>query len=301
MRRATYLAFATAISIGAGIGPARAQPVSQKPAAKHGPKYGSNPATGKTFTHDGVRLYYEIYGSGEPLLLIHGNGGSIARLGAQIDYFRRQYQVIAMDSRDHGKSADSPGKLTYEKMADDQAALLDYLKSPPADVLGWSDGGIEALLLGVRHPANVKKIASMAANLDPKGAYPEVIAMAKSQLDSLPANVRESAEGKRELKVGQLVLDEPHIDPSLLEKITAPTLILASDHDLIMDEHTLQIYHHIPNSQLCIFPNATHMVPFDDPQLFDATVDRFFRAPFVKKDRVKDFLKSDEAMKASQR
>ena len=136
----------------------------------------------------------------------------------------------------------------------------------------------------------------MAANLDPKGAYPEVIAMAKSQLDSIPANVRQTAEGKRGLRVGQLVLDEPHIDPGSLEKIMAPTLILASDHDLIIDEHTLQIYHHIPNSQLCIFPNATHMVPYDDPELFDTTVDRFFRTAFVKKDRVKDFLKSYQAM-----
>jgi pimeloyl-ACP methyl ester carboxylesterase len=287
------------LSICALAVPARAQQAGQTTAAKRPPRYGSDPAVGKTFTLDGVKFYYEIYGSGEPLLLIHGNGASIGSFGAQIDYFRRHYRVIAMDSRDQGKSADSTGKLTYEKMADDQAALLDYLKSPPAYVLGWSDGGIEALLLGIRHPASVKKIASMAANLDPKGAYPEVIAMAKAQMDSIPANVRQTAEGKRQLRVGQLVLDEPHIDAVSLEKIKAPTLILASDHDLIVDEHTLQIYHHIPNSQLCIFPNATHMVPYDDPELFDTTVDRFFRTAFVGKDRVKDFLKSIQTMESS--
>lgn len=301
MRHATRAALALTLAMGAWIVSGQTQPAIKHPAVKHRPKYGSNPAVGKTFMHDGIRLYYEVYGAGEPLLLIHGNGESIASFSAQIDYFRRHYRVIAMDSRDHGQSADSPGKLTYEKMADDQAALLDFLQSPPADVLGWSDGGIEALLLGIRHPAKVKKIASMAANLDPKGAYPEVIAMAKSQLDSIPPNVRETAQGKRDLKVGQLVLDEPHIDPRSLEKITAPALVLAADHDLIIDEHTLQIYHHIPNSQLCIFPNATHIVPFDDPALFNATVDRFFRTPFVKKDRVKDFLRSHQAMQASER
>lgn len=214
MRYATRAVFAATLSIVALI--------SWGQTVKHAAKYGSNPAVGKTFSHQGIRLYYEVYGSGEPLLLIHGNGASIASFSAQIDYFRRHYRVIAMDSREHGKSADSPDKLTYEKMADDQAALLDHLQSPPADVLGWSDGGIEALLLGIRHPANVKKIASMAANQDPKGAYPEVIAMAKSQLDSIPASVRETAQGKRDLKVRQLVLDEPHIDPRSLEKITAP-------------------------------------------------------------------------------
>lgn len=276
-------------------GTSGAQTASPAAAVKGAPKYGSNPAVGRIFMHDGVRLYYETYGAGDPVLLIHGNGASIAAFTAQIDFFRRHYRVIAMDSRDQGKSGDSTGKLTYEKMADDQAALLENLKSPPAYVVGWSDGGIEALLLGIRHPAQVRKIASMAANLDPQGAYPEVIAMAKSQLDSIPANVRQTPEGKRDLRVGQLVFDEPHIDPNALGKITAPTLILASDHDLIIDEHTLLIYHHIPNGQLCIFPNATHMVPYDDPELFNSTVDQFFRTPFVRKDRVKDFLKSVQA------
>jgi pimeloyl-ACP methyl ester carboxylesterase len=97
-----------------------------------------------------------------------------------------------------------------------------------------------------------------------------------------------------------MLLDEPHIPPSALEAITAPTLVLASDHDVIREEHTLEIYHHIPNSQLCIFPNATHMIPYDDPDQFDAAVERFFRAPFVKKDRVKDLIKSATAMKAAQ-
>jgi len=135
-------------------------------------KYGANPAAGSTFTHDGIKLYYEIYGSGEPVLLVHGNGGSIGNFKAQIEYFRRHYKVIAMDSRDQGRSGDSTDNITYEKMTDDLAALLDHLQSGPVYVLGWSDGGIEGLLLGIRHPAKVKKIAAMAANLDPPGLDP---------------------------------------------------------------------------------------------------------------------------------
>jgi pimeloyl-ACP methyl ester carboxylesterase len=291
------------------LGSAAAQ--TPAPPAKHAPtqaaakpavKYGSNPAAGHTFTHDGIKFYYEVYGAGEPLLLVHGNGGSIGNFKAQIDYFRKHYKVIAMDSRDQGRSADSPDKITYEKMTDDLAALLDHLHSGPAYVLGWSDGGIEALLLGIRHPDKVKKLAAMAANLNPseEAVYPEVWAWGKSVMDSMPAAARETPQGKRELKVTQMMFDEPHIDPQVLEAITAPTLVLASDHDVIRDEHTLEIYHHLPNSQLCIFPNATHMVPYDDPALFDATVERFFRTPFVRRDRVKDFVKSLEAaLKAS--
>jgi pimeloyl-ACP methyl ester carboxylesterase len=123
-------------------------------------KYGANPAAGHTFTHDGVSLYYEVYGKGEPLLLVHGNGASIGTLGAQIAHFRKRYKVIAMDSRNQGRSGDSSGKLTYEKMTDDLAALLDHLKVGPVNVLGWSDGGIEALLLGIRHPAKATGRAS---------------------------------------------------------------------------------------------------------------------------------------------
>ena len=100
------------------------------------PPYGSNPAAGQYFTHDGVKLYYEVYGSGEPLLMIHGNGGDIFTLSAQIDYFRKNYKVIAMDSRDQGRSSDSSGKLTYEKMTDDLNALLEHLNTGPVLVLG---------------------------------------------------------------------------------------------------------------------------------------------------------------------
>jgi pimeloyl-ACP methyl ester carboxylesterase len=252
--------------------------------------------------HDGITFYYEVYGAGEPVLLVHGNGGGIADLSAQIAHFRKRYKVIAMDSRDQGKSADSPDKITYEKMTDDLAALLDHLKVGPVNVLGWSDGGIEALLLGIRHPAKVKKIAAMAANLNPTddALRADVLDLVKSMMAAVPAAARDTPSGRRELKVTGMMLEEPHIDVKALESITAPTLVLAADHDVIRDEHTVDIYHHIPNSQLAIFPNATHMIPFDDPAVFNATVERFFRTPFVKKDRINDTLKSLEKLRASE-
>jgi pimeloyl-ACP methyl ester carboxylesterase len=169
------------------------------------------------------------------------------------------------------------------------------------NVLGWSDGGIEALLLGMRHPAKVKKIAAMGATLGPgePAVYSEIVTVTKSLMEAMPPGVRRTPKGKRELKVTQMMFDEPHIELTALERITAPTLVLAGDHDLVRDEHTLDIYHHLPNSYLCIFPNSTHMVPYDNPALFNATIERFFREPFVKRDRVKDFFKSFEAMQNS--
>ena len=248
-----------------------------------------------------MTLYYEVYGAGEPLLLVHGNGGSIADLGAQIAHFRQRYLVIAMDSRDQGRSGDSPDKLTYEKMTDDLAALLDHLKVGPVNVLGFSDGGIEALLLGIRHPAQVKKIAAMSANLNPSAdaLRPELIAVVTSMIAALSVVGDDTPEGRRELKVTAMMLEEPHIPMEALEGITAPTLIMASDHDLIRDEHTVEIYHHLANGELAIFPNATHMVPFDDPATFNATVERFFATPFVKKDRIRDTFTSLKRLRAA--
>jgi pimeloyl-ACP methyl ester carboxylesterase len=263
------------------------------------PSYFPNVVANGTFAHDGVRLYYEIYGAGEPLLLVHGNGGSIVDYRAQIAFFRTRYKVTPMDSRDQGRSTDSPSPINYEKMTSDLAALLDYLHTGPVNVLGWSDGAIEALELGMDYPTKVKMIAAMAANLDPDGAVPEAVALVKQYIASTRPSVKDSPEGKRKLKVEQMLLDEPHIAVGSLERIAAPTLILVSDHDVIRDEHTLAIYHHIPNTELAIFPNATHLVPYDDPALFNATVDRFFTTPYAKKDRVQDALKSIKAMNAS--
>jgi pimeloyl-ACP methyl ester carboxylesterase len=260
--------------------------------------YGSNTAAGRTFLHDGVRLYYEVYGSGEPLLVVHPNGTSIAAMKPQIEYFRKHYQVIAMDTRDHGRSGDSTGPLTYEKMAGDLAALLDTLKVGRVNVIGWSDGAIEALLLGIRYPARVNKIAATGANLNPSASalYPETIAMVKDILASMPKAERDKPQVKRAIRTTRLMLDEPHIDVRSLEAIKAPTLIMSGDHDLIRLEHTVDMFNHIPNGQLAIFPNTVHTISYDDPALFNSTVERFFNTPFVKRDRVKDATKTFDAI-----
>lgn len=257
--------------------------------------YGANTAAGATFVHDGVTLYYETYGEGPPLLLVHGNGASIGTLAAQIEHYKAKYKVIAMDSRDQGRSSDSAEPITYEKMTEDLAALLDHLQTGPVDVVGWSDGGIEALLLGLRHPDKVKKIVSMAANLNPgPDAFdPEVKALIKSMMD-IPEAARKTPEGKRQLKVVGMMLKEPNIPPSLLAQVKAPTLVLASDNDLVRLEHIVTIYRSLPNAELAIFPNRTHLVPYDDPEMFNTTIDRFLTAPYRKIDRIPATMASFE-------
>ncbi len=264
--------------------------------------YGANAAASGTFVHDGVTFYYETYGEGEPLLMVHGNGGSIGSVGKQIDYFKTKYKVIAMDSREQGKSGGSDKRLTYEVMTDDLAALVDHLKTGPVDVLGWSDGGIEALLLGIRHPDKVKKLVAMAANLNPssEAIYPETDGMVKQVAGTLTPEALATPEGKKQAKMVDLMTNQPNIAPKALAAITAPTLVLSGDHDLIRLEHTVTIFNALPNAELAVFPNSTHAVPIDDPEAFNALVERFLATPFKKKDRVADMTASFEKMGSEQ-
>ncbi len=94
------------------------------------------------------------------------------------------------------------------------------------------------------------------------------------------------------MKVPSLLANEPHIDPALLGKVTAPTLVISSDHDVILLKHTVDIFEHLPNANLAVLPNSTHAVPYDDPKLFNATVERFLDTPFRKKDRIGDLMTS---------
>src|SRR5215469_2576516 len=146
----------TAIALAAAAS-AQAEPVP----------YGNNADAGKFYEIRGFKMYCEQYGAGTPLLMIHGNGGSIRAFAHNIPYFATKYRVIAADSRSQGKSKDPGHALTFEMMADDEAALLDALHIKAAYVLGWSDGGIVALEMAMRHPEKVIKLASTGANIQP--------------------------------------------------------------------------------------------------------------------------------------
>jgi len=227
-------------------------------------------------------MYCEIYGEGQPLLIIHGNGGSINNFIYQIPYFSKKYKVIIADSRAQGKSTDKGDSLTYEMMADDYAALLSTLKIDSAYVIGWSDGGINGLLLAIRHPEKVKKLAVTGANLVPDTtAVPqEIWDMVTPILDTLNRIQNKSEKDKNWLKLYRLLAEQPHIPLTDLHTIQCPTLVIGGDHDVIKEEHTMLIYKNIPKAYLWILPASGHSTPVVYKDDFNSVIDRFFMNPY---------------------
>jgi pimeloyl-ACP methyl ester carboxylesterase len=249
---------------------------------KNGVPYGNNAAAGKYYNIRGFKMYCEVYGTGKPLLIIHGNGGSINNFVYQIPYFAQKYKVIIADSRAQGKSKDPADSLTYEMMADDYAALLDAMHIDSANVIGWSDGGINALLLAIRHPEKVKKMAITGANLRPdtSAVYTEVWDMVRPEYEGLKQKSSLTEKEKASFKLLRLLCDQPHIPLTDLNKITAPALVMGGDHDVIKIEHTMEIFHNIPSAYLWIFPSSGHSTPIVYANEFNKKVDNFFSTPY---------------------
>jgi len=237
--------------------------------------YGNNPATGNYALVNGIRLYYEIYGEGQPLLLIHGNGGSISSHANEIPGFAKKYKVIVADSRCHGKSECKTGELNYEMMAADLNELLKQLKIDSCLIWGHSDGGILGLILAFQYPDKVKKLVATGANIRPDSTaiFPELIALEK-MYPLLPDTLQQ--------KQIKMMLYHPNISFDRLKEIKAPVLVMAGDRDAIREEHTLKIFQSIPNAQLCIVPGSTHFFYSEKPILFNFLITEFFEKPFAK-------------------
>lgn len=235
---------------------------------------GSND-NGKFIEVNGVSLYYEMYGEGEPLLMIHGNGNSMSGFINQVDEFSKKYKVILVDCRGRGSSTYVPGvELTFDLQIEDLRLFLDKLNIPKTHIVGWSDGGILGLLMAIKHPERVDKLVSMAGNIFPDGCV-DLDDMKKIRDDL----VKDNKDHKNDLAIDLYNLDikYPNLEYKDLSVIKSKTLIMAGDHDEIKNEHTIKMFEAIPNAQLAILPKSTHYMPIQNPKLFNQIVLEFLK------------------------
>jgi pimeloyl-ACP methyl ester carboxylesterase len=279
MRRRTFVAMAAAAGT-ALVAPVQSFAQAGANAATPMTGTGTTPQSGYAPVN-GLRMYYEIHGAGEPLVLLHGSFGAIDLWGPILTTLAEHHQVIAVELQGHGHTADILDRpLSYEQMADDVAALMEHLGIAQADGVGYSMGGITGLQLAIRHPDRVRKLVAVSANYRSDGYYPELLAgLQQMTLETFAGTPEEAA----------YLRHAPHPEdfPVLVEKlkdlprdfafpdedvasITAPTLVVLGDSDVVRPEHAVALFRllgggvpsdligSLPTSQLAILPGTTH-------------------------------------------
>ncbi|MBP5094894.1 alpha/beta fold hydrolase [Pseudomonas protegens] len=232
---------------------------------------------------NGIRLYYSKLGHGSPVVLLHGGLGNADYWGLQAKALAARHTVISVDSRGHGRSTRDARPYGYDLMADDVIALLDQLKIPRADFVGWSDGAILSLDLAMRYPLRVGKVFAYAANTQTSGvkegvennptfaAYIERAGQEYTRLSPTPKEYPAFVE-----QIGHMWASQPNWSDADLAKIKTPVLIVDGDHDeAIKREHTEYMAQAIPGAGLLILPNVSHFAFLQDPGLFNAALEHF--------------------------
>jgi pimeloyl-ACP methyl ester carboxylesterase len=218
-------------------------------------------------TVNGLDMYYEIYGHGKPLVLIHGGGSTIpSNFEKVIPLFAKERMVIAVELQAHGRTPDRNKDLSFEQDADDVAALLKNLKIQKADFFGFSNGGTTTLQIAIRHPAIVDKIvlgSALARRNGVPGWFWEF--MKQATLDNMPAQLKTAYKQVAPDSNGLLVMHDRDVKRMInfkdipdeqIKAIKARALIIIGDKDVITPEHALELHRQIANSELAIIPGG---------------------------------------------
>jgi pimeloyl-ACP methyl ester carboxylesterase len=227
-------------------------------------------------TIHGHRIYYAVRGSGPTLVFLHGGGDSGEHsFVRQLDVFSEHHFIVAPDQVGQGRTPDVPGPLSYTAMMEDTAELLRTLKLRKVDVVGFSDGGILALMLAIRHPELVKRLVISGVNIAPEGLRPEDLEELRATQIPKPKTIDE--------KLAHLWFTSPtdaELNLGLLANISQPVLLISGDRDAITLEHTLKIFHALPDAQLCVLPGTDHATFSGRSEWLNPIIDEFLnRAP----------------------
>lgn len=234
-----------------------------------------------------LKTWFDSWGSeGPPLVLMHGGMDSNVEWEQHAPVLAEHFRVLAPERRGHGHTPDI-GPITYDLMAEDTIGFLDQMVGGPTDLVGWSDGGIVGLIVAMRRPDLVNKLVAISANFDYRGLAPEAVAQSEGMTADAEgmAYFRSNYEAMSPdgpehwpvvvEKIVRMFATEPTIDPKDLAAISAPTLVIASDDDIMTLEHTVDLYRAIPNSQLAIVPGTSHALVLEKPDVIDRLILEF--------------------------
>ena len=223
-----------------------------------------------------IQLHYIEQGQGKPLILLHGNGESCDYFEHQIPFFAKDYHVIAIDTRGHGQSPRGEKPFTIVQFAEDLREFMDQNAIGKAILLGFSDGGNIALTFALKYPERVEKLIIDGANLFPSGVRPQYQWPIEIGYRIAKLFAKKSEKAKQNAEMLGLMVNEPHIKPSELARLTMPVLVVAGTKDMIKEKHTRLIYKSLPNANLKII-EGDHFVANKNSALFNKVVEEFLR------------------------
>ncbi|MGI5268794.1 alpha/beta fold hydrolase [Nonomuraea sp. CA-218870] len=229
---------------------------------------------------DGVRMWYDERGEGEPVVLLHGGFSDSRDFDGNLGGLAGRFRVLLPERRGHGHTADVPGPITAEVMARDTIAFLDQVVRGPARLVGFSAGATVALWVAVHRPDLVERLVLISGAFDTAGMI-----MRPSADGPLPPPLVEryaevSPDGADHLpvvvaKVARAVEEERGLKPDELRAVACPALVMAADDDIVTLEHTLELYRSLPDGYLAIVPGASHVLLHEQPALCARLVEDF--------------------------
>lgn len=231
-------------------------------------------------------IWHQVDGDGDPVVLLHGAYSGVPSWGGQFRPFvDAGYKVHVPERHGHGHSVDVMDEFHYESMADETIAYLEEIVGGPAHVVGWSDGGVVAVLVARKRPDLVNRLVTLGQYLNSTGRAPGGILEVLDDIDSdivrfLRADYSASSpDGDDHFpivfeKTTTMIANEPEIELSALSSITAPTLVMQGDHDEVTIEHSAAIVEALPNGRLAVLP-GTHLFPIETPAAANAVIINF--------------------------
>lgn len=258
----------------------------QKPEARgSSTPYGNNITTGHYVQTDDAKIYYEVYGKGKPLFVFHGGGvGTPYEMGQMIDNLRKDYQVIVVSTRGHGRSEIGHSKLTYEQKANDMLAVMKEVTNEPAILLGFSDGAYTAYKVASMYPDRTERVIAIGAGTLKAGFFSsemKVEDLAKIDAAFIEQQKRIMPEPERYQEFCDSYMNfwsKMEVGEDFLQTIKCPVLLIAGDEDDHAPLVTMvEAEQYIPNASLCIVPKAWHTAFLDNFDVTWAAIEQFLQ------------------------